>query len=108
MEISPLDEMRLEVNVPESDIHFVRVQQQMTFVLEGSPFEARQGEIVQIHPESEVRDSRNVFVSEVKVDNSQQLLRPGLQGRAKIAAGWKSLGWVLFHKPAERVYKIFR
>ena len=108
MEISPLDELRLELNVPESDVTYVELDQSATFVLEGSPFKTRTGSIRQIHPESEVRDHQNVFVSEIAVDNSQRQLRPGLQGRAKIAAGWKSLGWVLFHKPAERVFKVFR
>lgn len=108
MEVAPLDALRLELSVPESDIAYVEVRQDATIVLDGAPFEPLTGKIQLIRPASEVRSNKNVFVSEIEVDNSQRLLWPGMQGRAKIVAGSKSLGWVLFHRPAERVYKIFR
>jgi multidrug resistance efflux pump len=108
IEVAPLDALRIELNVPESDIAYVDVDQAASIVLDGTPFEPLAGTIGLIRPASEVRDNKNVFVSEIEIDNSARLLRPGMQGRAKIAAGSKPLGWVLFHRPAERVYKMFR
>ena len=108
IEVAPLDALRMELNVPESDIAYIDVEQEATVVLDGAPFEPIDGKIELIRPASEVRDNKNVFVSEIEIDNSARLLRPGMQGRAKITAGSRSLGWVLFHRPAERVYKIFR
>lgn len=108
VEVSPLDSLRLELLIPEADISFVQPEQYASFVLEGTPFETQGGHIESIRPASEIRDNHNVFVSELDIDNRQRRLRPGMQGRAKIAAGSRMLGWVLFHRPAERVYSIFR
>lgn len=108
MEVAPLETLRLELNVPDSDIAYVKTVQKATAVLDGAPFETLTGSLNSIRPESEVHNNKNVFVSEVEVDNSERLLRPGMRGRAKIEAGWRSLGWVLFHRPVERIYKLFR
>lgn len=107
-EIAPLDSLRLELNVAESDVGYVKDRQAATIVLDGAPFDSIEGQIELIRPESEVRDSQNVFVSEIQIDNRGQILRPGMQGRAKIATGMKSLGWVIFHRPTERVFSAFR
>lgn len=108
MEIAPLEQLRLEVNVSDADIAYVEPGQSTTFVLDGTPFETLSGKLESIDPTSSVRDGQNVFVSEFDVDNQDRLLRPGMQGRAKIATQKRALGWVLFHRPAERVYKLFR
>lgn len=108
IEVAPLDALRMELNVPESDITYVDVEQEAIVVLDGTPFDPLNGKIDLIRPASEVRNNKNVFVSEIKIDNSARVLRPGMQGQAKITAGSKPLGWVLFHRPAERIYKIFR
>ncbi len=108
IEIAPLEELRLELRVPEADVAYVKANQSVTVVLEGVPFETLGGHIVSIRPMSEVYENRNVFVSEFPIANDGQLLRPGMQGRAKVTTGWRSIGWVLFHRPAERVFSIFR
>jgi multidrug efflux pump subunit AcrA (membrane-fusion protein) len=107
-EIAPLDSLRLELSVFEPDVSYIQPQQSATIVLDGAPFDTLTGKIELIRPESEIRNNRNVFVSEIGIDNQDQLLRPGMQGQAKIAAGNKSLGWILFHRPIERVFSIFR
>lgn len=108
MEIAPLDELRLELNVPDADIAYLENNQPATFVLDGAPLKTQTGKLSSIRPAAEVRNNKNVFVAEIAVDNSQRLLRPGMQGRAKITAGSRALGWILFHRPVERVYKLFR
>ncbi len=108
VEVSPLATLKLELNVAECDLSFVAPKQPVTFSLEGTPFQQLQGSIDRIRPESEIRNNRNVFVSELAVDNEDQKFRPGMQGYAKVAAGNRPLGWLLFHRPAQRVYSIFR
>jgi multidrug efflux pump subunit AcrA (membrane-fusion protein) len=107
-EVAPLQTLRLELNVNESDIAYVELEQTASIVLDGNPLDLLTGQIERIRPASENRNNKNVFVSEIAIDNQNALLRPGMQGTAKIAAGDRSLGWILFHKPFERVYKIFR
>ena len=46
----------------------------------------------------EVIDNENVFIAEVEIPNDKQLLRPGMEGRARISADRHPLGWNLFHK----------
>ncbi|MCZ6773228.1 MAG: hypothetical protein O7G83_14790, partial [Proteobacteria bacterium] len=52
-------------------------------------------------PRSEIREHENVFIAEVKLDNSDLQLRPGMKGRAKIIGRRHLLAWNLFHKPCE-------
>ena len=52
-----------------------------------------------IHPRSEVVDDESVFIAELKLDNPDGSLRPGMNGQARVESERRSLGWVLFHKP---------
>ena len=108
VEVAPLGKLKIELAVPEADVAHVAGGQPVAFVLDGDPFATHTGAIESIHPVSDVRENVNVFVSEFSIDNPRNQLRPGMKGRAKIAAGTKPLGWILFHHPAERVYSIFR
>ena len=46
-------------------------------------------------------DGRQVFVAEVEVANVDNLLRPGMSGRAKVRGPRAPLGWIVLHKPLE-------
>jgi hypothetical protein len=50
-----------------------------------------------------VRDSQNVFLGEAVIQNEGSLLRPGMEGQAKIISGPQRLGWILFHDPYYRL-----
>jgi hypothetical protein len=45
-----------------------------------------------------------VFFARVAVDNAPGLIRTGMEGRAKISAGWRMSGYVLFRRPAIWLY----
>jgi hypothetical protein len=107
-EISPLEQLKLEVDVRESDVNYVKTGQSATVVLDGSPFNTLHGTIDSIHPMSEIRNESNVFVAEMNLHNTNRQLRPGMQGRAKVDEGFRSAGWILFHRPLERIYFTFR
>ncbi len=108
MEISPLEELKLEVDVPESDVAYLEVGQATTIVLDGNPFAPVSACIQSIHPMSEVRNNVNVFVAEASIQNAGQRLKPGMQGRAKISIGLRPVGWILFHRPVEKVFALLR
>ena len=108
MEVAPLETLRLKIDVPERDVAYIKPGQGATIVLDGNPFDAIRGEIELLQPKSEVRDNRNVFVSEVTIENETQTLRPGMRGFAKINEGWRPLGWIMLHRPCEKVYSILR
>ncbi|MEK6706365.1 MAG: hypothetical protein AABZ06_11305, partial [Bdellovibrionota bacterium] len=50
-------------------------------------------------------DPNRFFKARVEVPNTSPGLgpglRPGMTGRGKIYTTWRSLGWIIFHKPME-------
>ncbi|MFO1006640.1 MAG: efflux RND transporter periplasmic adaptor subunit [Planctomycetaceae bacterium] len=102
-EIAPLDEMVIEIGIPEDDITHVAVGQNVEAVLNALPDRSWVGQISRIHPRSELVDQDYVFVAEVRFQNDLGLLRPGMKGRAKITTDKHPLGWNLFHKAVDQV-----
>ena len=100
-EIAPLDQMLVEVAIPEPDIRHITVGQEVSVTLDAFPGETLTGKLRRIHPRSEVRDESHVFIAEVELPNRQGRLRPGMKGTADIVAGQRMLGWILLHRPLE-------
>ncbi len=98
-EIAPLEQMVVEIAIPETDITWTQTGQSVEIVLDAYPETTWTGTLVRIHPRAELREDSQVFIGEVILENPQAVLRPGMRGRAKIEGPEKSLGWNLFHKP---------
>ena len=98
-EVAPLKSLKVEVSIPSEEIAHTKVGQSTRIWIEGLESQSFNGTISRIHPRSELRDGRNVFVAEVTVDNPDERLRPGMQGHARIDCRSRPLAWNLFHKP---------
>ena len=98
-EIAPLDKMIVEVAIPHEDIAYVNEGQRVSVRLDAYPNQSWDLQVEKIHPRSEIRDNKNVFIAETTVANEHGTLRPGMNGRSKIVTPKRSLGWILFHKP---------
>jgi biotin carboxyl carrier protein len=98
-EIGPLDKMIVEIEIPEDEIAHAEPGQNVSVRLDAYPQRKWGARIEKIHPRSEVREHVSVFVAEISIDNSDRLLRPGMNGRAKLTAARHTLAWNLFHKP---------
>ena len=96
-EIAPLDEMLVEVAIPESEIRFVRQSMSVDLKLQAFPNRSWTATVQRISPATEIIDEQSVFIAEVRLPNKSNLLRPGMKGRAAINAHWSPLGWNLFH-----------
>lgn len=96
-EVAPLEKMVAEIGVPEAEIQYVNQDDQVTLKLNAFPFQSWAGKVKRIHPGTEVIDDQTVFVTEVELDNARGLLKPGMEGAAKISTHWTPLGWNLFH-----------
>ena len=107
-EISPLTQLKIEVDIHEKDVRYVQVGQSVTIVLDGSSSERITESIGSIHPMSEIRNGENVFVAEMSIANDDQRLRPGMHGRAKIMEGFRPIGWILFHRPVQKLSSLIR
>ena len=97
-EIAPLEQMVVEVGVPESDIAHVGVGMKVTLVLDAYPSRQWKGTVKTIHPRAEIKNDQTVFIADVILDNREGLLRPGMNGDAKIIGKNHPWGWNLFHK----------
>jgi RND family efflux transporter MFP subunit len=98
-EVAPLDRMVVELLIPEDTIARVGTGMAATVHLHALPGRPLPGVIERIHPRAELRDQASVFVADLEVDNETGHLRPGMNGWARVAAGRRSLGWILLHKP---------
>ena len=107
MEIAPLEQMVIELEIPEYEIGYVdkgTIARIRLTATDGDPIEQP---IDGVYPSAELRDDQNVFVAQINVDNSDGTLRPGMRGDAiaygpirpwlwsLVRSGWeKSLWWI--------------
>ena len=101
-EVAPLDEVVVEIAIPDDEYTHVAVDYEVTVRFDGFD-QALTGKIRKIHPKSEVRNGDNVFVAEVVLSNDGLAMRPGMTGFAKVKSETHSLAWNLLHKPWEHL-----
>lgn len=104
-EIVLLDRMIVEIAVPDGEIAHIRASQTVDVRLDAYPGRGWSASLERVQPRAEIRDEQNVFIAEIELDNTDERLRPGMKGRAKVATDRRPLGWILFHKPWEYVVK---
>jgi multidrug efflux pump subunit AcrA (membrane-fusion protein) len=100
-EIAPLDRMVAEIAIDESEIPYARPGMDVSIKLNAFPFRKWQGTVQSISPSTEIVKDDSVFIAEVEIVNAEMLLKPGMEGSAKIVADRAPLGWSLFHRPYE-------
>ena len=102
-EIGPVKPMRVEVAIPSTEIAQVQVGYEAKIWIDGQEDEPLSGKIMKIHPRSETRDAKNVFIAELEFANEDERLRPGMNGSVRVDCAKRSLGWSMFHKPINYV-----
>ena len=95
-EVAPLDRVRVEIEVPASEVSHVAFGQPVTLWLEGMGGDSISGTVEYLAPESEVSQGNNVFIADLEFDNANQQMRPGMRGRARIDSPMRPLGRLLF------------
>ena len=101
-EIAPLEKLSVDVFLPEDDVPYAAVGQDVWLKFDAYPFESFSASLKRIHPASEIQNNQNVFVATVELDNPDGKLRPGMKGYVKCQASWHTIWWNLLHKPAAR------
>jgi|GEM_PF-1520215 len=102
-EIGPIDPVKIEIAIPADEASQVKQGHPVTVWIEGQEDRPLESVIERIHPRSEIRDALNIFVAELRFENPEETLRPGMKGVVRIDAEKRSLGWSLFHKPVNYV-----
>jgi len=98
MTIAPRDQFRLIVEVDERDIGDIRTGQSGHLALSALPMETLQFTVERVTPVATIKDGRNAFEVEARLEPGDAPLRPGLQGVAKIDTGTQSLAWIWTHR----------
>ena len=96
--IAPADQFRLLIDVDERDISAVRAGVRGSVALGAMTDRALAFRVEKVTPVASTRDGRNSFEVEGKLEASPSILRPGLQGIAKIDAGERTLAWIWTHR----------
>ena len=102
-EVAPLDRVKLELAIREDDSAWVKSQLKVKARLDADLQQSLEGMIEKVHPRAEIRDNSNVFIAFTEIDNAADRLRPGMQGKAWIQAGYRPLGWIWLHKGIHRL-----
>ena len=101
-EIAPLEKLSIDIYIPEDDVRYAQTGQSVRIKFDSYPFETFSGKLARIHPAAEIKNSSNVFVATVLMDNPEGKLRPGMKGNAKCSSVWRPVWWNLLQKPAAR------
>jgi multidrug efflux pump subunit AcrA (membrane-fusion protein) len=99
--LAPAERYRLIVKVDERDIASVKAGQRGQLALASLPGSALDFVVERVTPVATVHDGRNSFEVEARLLAAAPLLRPGLQGVAKIDAGERSAIWIWGHRGAD-------
>jgi multidrug resistance efflux pump len=95
--IAPLDQYRVALQVPETEISEVKVGQAGQLALAANPNQVLPIEIKTITPVSNAMAGRNTFRVEASLGETPEFLRPGMQGAARIEVDKRKLGWIWTH-----------
>jgi multidrug resistance efflux pump len=96
-EVAPLDAYRIVLAVDERDISDVAVGQKGQLALSSLPRERLAFEVERIEPVSNAEDGQNAFRVEARLEQPSDLLRPGMEGVAKVEVGRRRWLWIWTH-----------
>lgn len=101
-EVAPLDEYRVALKIEEKDIAFVETGQLGELLLSSYPNHAIRFQLDRISSIYSQDEKQNWYRAEARLFPSDFMLRPGMEGVAKIDAGDRSYFWIWCHKAMDK------
>jgi RND family efflux transporter MFP subunit len=89
----------VDVAIDERELGLLREGSKAAVKLQGFPTRTFPGRVVVVSPRSMAEGDQRMFYARVDIANPEGMVRPGMQGRAKVSAGWHSAGYVLLRRP---------
>ncbi len=102
IEVAPMNQMVIEVEIPEYEIGYVRAGADARLKLDAIGGKSIRSPLSEIYPSAEMRDERNVFVGRIAVENPQYTLRPGMRGEATVYGPLRPWAWSWIRGGVER------
>jgi hypothetical protein len=98
------DKWKIVIDSPEFATSLIDVGQLGTFATVARPLVPLNVEVDHLRTHAEVRDGKNVFLSEAKVfGEAPDWLRSGMQGTTRIDVGRHPIYWVWLHRVIDQV-----
>ncbi len=104
-QVLDLTSARVNIAVDQVDAYLVQAGQKAAIKLNSFPAQTLRGQVFSISPEAQPSADDRVFYAHVLVPNGSAELRTGMDGRAKISAGFRPAGFVLLRAPALWLWK---
>ncbi|MBP6782922.1 MAG: HlyD family efflux transporter periplasmic adaptor subunit [Verrucomicrobiales bacterium] len=100
-DIAPIRSFSVRLAVPAGEARHVAPGMEVRIRLEAETDFRKVATLETIEPISSIHESKNVFLGTTTLRETEEALRPGMRGKARIVAGSKRLGWILFHRPLD-------
>ncbi len=104
-EIAPQETMILEAALPETDFACFGLETPLKIQFDAYPGQVWESQVQRVWPRTEMRDGKNVLILEAELENPHGLLRPGMAGQTKLSGPLRPLGWNLFRRPINAVWR---
>jgi RND family efflux transporter MFP subunit len=111
-EVVDEDRMAVEMNVPETDVQWVRPGAQVALKLNALPTQTELGQVERVSPQTITAENEQFFVTRAVFPNPRHAARTGMAGQAKINAvggwfqsGWYPVGFVMLRAPASWAWR---
>ena len=97
-DIAPIDHLEIEISISDAEITAVEIGQDVEVRLDSQTSFEHKSVISELYPVSQVRDGSNIFICLATLENANGELRPGMRGKARVSAGKRPMGWIIFHR----------
>ena len=102
-EVAPLDSFRIALQVEEHEFGDVALGQRGALAVNSIPLERFPFTVTKITAVNSVKDGRNRFRIEARLDAPPGRLRPGMEGVGKIEVDERKLVWIWSHSLVDRI-----
>ena len=107
-EVAPMDRFRIVLEVSETRMAGIESGRQGELIFTAIPSVPFRFQIEQVMPAAQASSKGSHFrvvaqLTGVDADSRDSVLRPGMQGVAKVEMGERSLGWIISHRLVDRL-----
>lgn len=104
-EMADMRKARALIDIEEGDTGYLKAGQQVRLKLNAFPTQKFYGTVTRLGAELTQRESSRYFRIEAQIQAAEPLLKSGMVGKAKVDAGYRSVGYVLLRKPFRFIWK---
>jgi HlyD family secretion protein len=102
--VGDVETLTAEIAIPEADVSWIAPGQRVDLKLHPFPSRTFQAEIVRVGSRIREEDKNRFVIAEARVSGGRDVLKTGMLGAAKVRVGTKSIGALVFRKPARYLY----